>query len=256
MKIEKISDTQIRCTLDKQDLAERELRLSELAYGSEKAKALFRDLMVQATYECGFDAEDTPLMIEAIPVNADCLVLVITKVEDPDELDTRFSNFTPFQEKSDDFSEGAAKPALADEILNCVSRLGKMFGSAAEQALEQLTEELGEKKTDTASEEVSQLPAEFTRVYSFHSLKQLTALAAITAPIYHGENTLYRDPVHGTYYLVLSISEHSPEQFNKLCNIASEYGTPVDTAYASISYYKEHYQVVLEHQALAALSVL
>ena len=256
MKIEKISDTQIRCTLDKQDLAERELRLSELAYGSEKAKALFRDLMVQATYECGFDAEDTPLMIEAIPVNPDCLVLVITKVEDPDELDTRFSSFIPFQEKGEEFSEAASKPALADEILNCVSRLGKMFGTAAEQALEQLTEELDEKKPADITEEATQLPAEFARVYSFRRLKQVTALAAIVNPIYHGENTLYRDPVHGTYYLVLSISEHSPEQFNKLCNIASEYGTPVDTAYASVSYFKEHYQVVLENQALSLLALL
>ena len=29
-------------------------------------------------------------MIEAIPLNADCIVLIITKVEDPEELDTRF----------------------------------------------------------------------------------------------------------------------------------------------------------------------
>lgn len=45
MKIEKISNNQIRCTLTKQDLADRELKLSELAYGSEKAKSLFRDMM-------------------------------------------------------------------------------------------------------------------------------------------------------------------------------------------------------------------
>ena len=43
MKIEKISDSQIRCTLSKEDLMDRELRLSELAYGTEKAKALFSD---------------------------------------------------------------------------------------------------------------------------------------------------------------------------------------------------------------------
>ena len=91
MKIEKISETQIRCTLSRQDLADRDLKISELAYGSDKAKDLFRELMVQASYECGFEAEDIPLMIEAIPVSGDCLVLVVTKVEDPDELDTRFS---------------------------------------------------------------------------------------------------------------------------------------------------------------------
>ena len=94
MKIEKISETQIRCTLNKNDLADRHLRISELAYGSEKAKALFHDMIQQASTEFGFDTDNFPVMIEAIPVSPDCLILVITKVEDPDELDTRFSNFT------------------------------------------------------------------------------------------------------------------------------------------------------------------
>ena len=33
MKIEKVNDHQIRCTLTKADLADRELKISELAYG-------------------------------------------------------------------------------------------------------------------------------------------------------------------------------------------------------------------------------
>ena len=92
MKIEKINDNQIRCTLTRADLADRQLKLSELAYGSEKAKSLFHDMMQQAAHECGFEAEDIPLMIEAIPASADSIVLIITKVEDPEELDTRFSD--------------------------------------------------------------------------------------------------------------------------------------------------------------------
>ena len=47
MKIEKVNDHQIRCTLTGADLANRELKISELAYGSEKAKNLFRDMMQQ-----------------------------------------------------------------------------------------------------------------------------------------------------------------------------------------------------------------
>ena len=43
MKIEKVNENQIRCTLTKADLADRQLKLSELAYGTEKAKDLFRD---------------------------------------------------------------------------------------------------------------------------------------------------------------------------------------------------------------------
>lgn len=68
------------------DLKDREIRISELAYGTEKARALFRDMMQQASYEFGFEADDIPLMIEAIPMLPDALILLITKVEDPDEL--------------------------------------------------------------------------------------------------------------------------------------------------------------------------
>ena len=49
MKIEKISNSQIRCILTGEDLASRQLRLSELAYGSEKARALFRDTSPKLT---------------------------------------------------------------------------------------------------------------------------------------------------------------------------------------------------------------
>lgn len=101
MKIEKINENQIRCTLTKEDLIDRKIRLSELAYGSEKAKNLFRDMMQQAADDFGFEANNIPLMIEAIPVSSDSIILIITKVEDPEELDTRFSRFTGEEERSE-----------------------------------------------------------------------------------------------------------------------------------------------------------
>ena len=50
-----------------------------------------------------FEADNIPLMIEAIPVSTESIILIITKVEDPEELDTRFSKFAPFKgnEKTD-----------------------------------------------------------------------------------------------------------------------------------------------------------
>ena len=42
MKIERLNENQIRCTLNKSDLASRQLKINELAYGSDKAKELFR----------------------------------------------------------------------------------------------------------------------------------------------------------------------------------------------------------------------
>ena len=123
MKIEKISNNQIRCTLTKQDLADRELKISELAYGSEKAKSLFRDMMQQASYELGFEAEDIPLMIEAIPLSDECIILTVTKVENPEELDTRFSKFTSEANDENDNSSESSLLKGADEILDLYKRI-------------------------------------------------------------------------------------------------------------------------------------
>ncbi|MBR2562354.1 MAG: adaptor protein MecA, partial [Eubacterium sp.] len=56
MKIEKISENQIRCTLTSADLSSRQIRLSELAYGSDKARQLFQDMMQEAEYSVGFSS--------------------------------------------------------------------------------------------------------------------------------------------------------------------------------------------------------
>ena len=139
MKIEKVNENQIRCTLTREDLADRELKISELAYGTEKAKNLFRDMMQQASFECGFEAEDIPLMIEAIPLNADCIVLIITKVEDPEELDTRFAKFAPSVHDENDSDADDADDAAddSDDMLDLFKKLhanrkaaGDMLSSA------------------------------------------------------------------------------------------------------------------------------
>ena len=140
MKIEKVSENQIRCTLTREDLAERQIKLSELAYGTEKAKLLFRDMMQQAAYEFGFEADDIPLMIEAIPLSADTIILVITKVEYPEELDTRFSKFSEPDEEdlyADAAPGSAAAPAEgADDILGLFKKIQEERRKAAEKAAE------------------------------------------------------------------------------------------------------------------------
>ena len=123
MKIEKLNENQIRCTLTHADLAARHLKLSELAYGTEKAKSLFRDMMQQASFDFGFEAENIPLMIEAIPASSDSIVLIITKVEDPEELDTRFSRFTPAGDTDAVNSEALEKLQGADEFFNLLNKV-------------------------------------------------------------------------------------------------------------------------------------
>ena len=137
MKIEKVNDHQIRCTLTKADLADRELKISELAYGTEKAKNLFRDMMQQAAIKFGFEADDIPLMIEAIPLNSDCIVLIITKVEDPEELDTRFSKFAPSVHEDSEVTEDSFIEDLShtgEEVLDLFRKIKEHAASMVSES--------------------------------------------------------------------------------------------------------------------------
>lgn len=270
MKIEKINENQIRCTLNKEDLIDRQLRLSELAYGTEKAKLLFRDMMQQASFEFGFEAEDIPLMIEAIPISSECLVLVVTKVEDPDELDTRFSKFSSDATSSQ--LEDSDDNAYTDDIISCFSQLDDLLeenSSPYEYSKGQKNTENSESvspseslnssidKPNTNKSNAHNLyPKEFIKIYSFHTLDELIQLSGTLSTCYHGANTLYKDTEHSIYYLVLHCSDHSVQEFNSICNLIIEYGQLERTANGVIAYYEEHFDTIIKDHAIQTLANL
>lgn len=252
MKIEKINDNQIRCTLTREDLASRDLKLSELAYGTDKAKSLFRDMMQQAAYECGFEANDIPLMIEAIPISADSIILIITKVEDPEELDTRFAKFAPSQPGDDTPSSSAtpAKPEGADDILGLFNKIREAKKNAA-MALSSKTENAPKEKEP--EEETS---FDLTRLYIFSDLDCVIQAAHVLGPVYRGSNSLYKNPASREYNLIISKSGHTPEEFNKVCNILSEYGSNSKYTPATGAYYAEHLECLVAEEALQKLAAV
>ena len=265
MKIEKVNDHQIRCTLTKADLADRELKISELAYGTEKAKNLFRDMMQQASYEFGFDADDIPLMIEAIPLNSECIVLVITKVEDPEELDTRFSKFAPsvHDDDDDDMETGNTLDHMlqslsdgADDVLDLFKKIHESHLSETIAGSADTLGNIGKANSKNANAAKSAANIDLTRIYGFSSLNQVTRLAHILVQYYNGKNSLYKDEKKSNYVLVVTQSEHTPEEFNKICNMLSEYGSPEKFASASEAYMEEHFEPVIKDKAVQALSLI
>lgn len=235
MKIEKVNENQIRCTLTREDLASRELKISELAYGTEKAKSLFRDMMQQANFEFGFEAEDIPLMIEAIPLNADCIVLIITKVEDPEELDTRFSRFAP--SVTEDSDEGSDE-STADEVLDLFRRIQN------EEAATETPAAPAPEGNDAVR----------SRLFRMESLKQVINAAVIAGSHYHGLSTLYHEEGTDGYYLILTQGEEDREVFDRVCNVISEYGIPKRSTPASLTFLEEHCATLIAEHALQRLS--
>ena len=76
MQIERLSDLQIKCTLTNNDLLARDIDLLELAYGHEKARSLFNEMLQRASHEFGFNAGALPLMVEAIHLNNEFIIII------------------------------------------------------------------------------------------------------------------------------------------------------------------------------------
>ena len=244
MKIERINENQIRCTLTSFDLSVRDLNLGELAYGSEKAKKLFQEMIQKASKEVGFDAEEIPLMVEAIPLSNESIMLIITKIEDPEELDTRFSKFSPA-------SEEETVPPLTSELLEGAEGILELFSRTMDKKTE--------KKPATPGQPVLEEKAghqPVLRVFTFQTLDQICHASRIAGPLCTSPNTLYKNPANKRYYLVLHEAVGLEDAFHRICNLLSEFGEAVKTSPASEAYYEEHYDTIVREHALQSLAAL
>lgn len=260
MKIEKVNDNQIRCTLTKDELAQRQLKISEIAYGSEKAKMLFKDVMQQASYEYGFEAEDIPLMIEAIPMSTGCIVFIITKVEDPEELDTRFSKFAPsvHEDDDEDYEDNPYEDKDSGNVLNAlpgaVSDVFDLFKKITDSAAKQMgagAPAANQGKAAKPGEAAAQVSIRF---YSFNSLDSVISACKVLNNFYKGESSLYKDEASGKYYLLLTRGRFDQKEFIKVCNILLEYGTAEKTTSASVAYLEEHYDLLAANNAVFVMA--
>ena len=276
MKIERISENSIKCTLTSFDLSVRDLNIKELAYGTDKVRKLFTEMMTRASNEVGFEADGTPIMIEAIPLSSDSIQLVITKVDNPEELDARFSRFSPGlqgqnprgQNKGEDWLhrltsellEGAA--GFLAQVQNA-QEAGKHPGPNAPDSgspqgipvpgavLAGTAGKPQEKNRKTVQE--PQIPEVTWRAIGFDDLN--TVLEAVkAAAFYSGESTLYKKPGTEKYALLIKGTREDHESFAKVCNILTEYGYSIHTTSGTGAYYEEHYDVIAKSPAISRLA--
>ena len=274
MKIEKINDKQIRCILNRADLADRNLLLSELAYGSQKARDLFSDMMQKASNELGFEAQDTPLMIEAIPVSPDCLVLIITKVEEPDELDTRFSRFSSAdpdeyfseyddmedeEEYEDEDEAYILESNLLDDdhtVLDLMNVLDASVNPVNLNDFVPLKETLSHTpfiQTLKEKKEEEKALKRMFHVISFPNFNVLIKAAHSLGTGYPGESMLYKNPATSTYYLVLYRGNQDSNRYHHCVHVLCEYGKLETTSFGTLSYYNEHFTMILSQYAVNVL---
>ena len=248
MKIEKINENQIRCILSSTDLSERQIDLNELAYGSGKARQLFHEMIEKACHEFGFEVEDAPLMVEAIPLPMNSIMLLISKIEEPEELDGRYSKFAPSVEE--------------DILTDLMSLPMQLLEGAADAVRKQLaqaapTPDGAKTASDAASaQEPALTPADALRIFSFRSLRDLTHAASLLRdPDTHCLSSLYQ-PEKGVYHLVLMPVGMPGAPYSRICNVLAEFGDKLPGGLSTAAYHEEHYKKILERNALSAIAKL
>ncbi len=245
MKIERINENQIRCTLTNLDLNARNMNIEELAYGTEKAKKLFREMIQRAYDEVGFEAEDIPLMVEAIPLSSESIMLVITKIEDPDELDTRFARFSAAEETPEEVLHDPAGEVLEGA------------GDLEHLPSQDISDTPDGPQTPAEGETVSKKQhGKPLRIFLFENLDRAAEAAAAVADICTAASTLYKKPGTRQYYLVLDRKDSDEHGFSRICNILSEYGKKLSGDSAGEAYFKEHYETVIREDALQKLQLV
>jgi adapter protein MecA 1/2 len=202
-------------------------------------------------------------------------------VDDPEELDTRFSKFSPSYsdddfdgfdypygdyetiEASDPWSE---LPTAGDELTASDEEAGIISDSVANDVFDLFNKVRDYlNKGDDVKEPVNantvkpvaipeKQPEKVVRIFSFESLDALTDAAVAVLPVYNDRNHIFKDTHQSCYYLVLENNRTSSVNFNKACNILSEYGTKENLPPSSFQYFSEHLSCIVKNRALQVMS--
>ena len=244
MKIERIDDNSIKCTLSSTDLSARDLNLRDMTYGSQAAKRLFNEMMQKAKEEVGFSIENTPLMIEAVPLQGGAVQLIISKVDDPEELDTRFSKFSTASSGQNGWIS-----ELATQILEGAHGLMKQLKETEDNSDEEMESSQTENRQQGKKEEG-------LRLYRFQTLDRVIDAAKAVYGMDLGKNSLYKDLDKKDFYLSVHSKNEDMETLNRVANLLLEYGERLHGNVASEAYYQEHMECLIPNSALEKLQTI
>lgn len=245
MKIEKINENQIRCILTSTDLSDRHIDLNELAYGSGKARQLFHEMIEKAYHDLNFDVEDAPLMVEAIPLPMNSIMLIISKIEEAEEMDSRYSRFAPIVEED----------ALND-LMSLPMQLLEGAAEVMRKHLAQNPEPTPETSSPTPTPAPANVTAEAMRIFGFSSLRELAQAATLLKDT-EGTclSTLYRLD-NKNYHLVVAPVGSPDSDYSRICNVLAEFGHKIPGGISTAAYHEEHYEKILEQNALSIVANL
>ena len=259
MQIEVIGNLRIKCTLTSEYLKSRWVDIDDLAYGTEAMTALFRDIIEETREKFGIDftaRENHPVMIEAVPMGEGTLTVFISKAEDAEELDTRFSRFSPKNQgegitpsgdfdDDDDYMDAfdpddemdmpRKKPSGKPVPKKSVSEFGRSFFDVLDKEKEQIRE------------------SGCIITVAFERLTDVMDLAS-KAGGYEGESSVYKNRQNGKYLLVVPAEGEDFAKAMNFAEFATEFGKVRLVPRSGASFLDTGYDILVAQRALEKLA--
>jgi len=215
VRVEKISDTQVKFFINRSDLSDRNIDMSELAFGSERAHDFFQEMMSQAAVQCGFELENSPIMIEAVNLSTESMMILVTKLSSDDEANNKL-DFLPFKKEW----------ARASEFVKS-------------------------SRTAAKPKKVEETEEQNTAIYSFDRLDHAADVSRRLADLFTGSSSLFKED--NRYYLVLH-NDYVSLDLHELGGMLGEYGQKHVSSYISLYYLWEHGEVMIKKDAVKILA--
>ena len=234
MKIERLNENQLRFTVWTKDFPDSNLTIADFAGHSEKAEELIKYMMDKAKEEFGFEANAQSVVVEAIPVNKDCIVFLITKM-DEEHINDKFSYIQDLQKQAVEMAK-----SLKDGSI-------------------ELSDEREEK--DNISPESSPVDEKTGQtlpymIYQSVDMERFITAAHIVKGYYDSDNTLYKHYDDTTYFLLMTHNRNSEDEFKQACKTVREFAEPYKYTYTTKYYIEEHYRKIIPDNALQTLAEL
>ena len=192
------------------------------------------------------------------PVKAEGNAEDFTKMFDFDDIETiegnDYSDFSlpTANEELDECAATDEEGLPEDELMNIFNRVKEYFNKDSDNkaSLPSPSQPSGKGTTDRPEHRES---ANISRVFSFSSLDDITNAACIIDTFYKDSNSVYKNPSDRRYYLCISKTKCNSKDFNKVCNILSEYGQKESGFDNHIGFFAEHCECIIAEHALHIL---
>ncbi len=218
MRFEKINNDKIKIIITADDLSERGIKISDLKYGNKETGDLFQEIIQEAIFECEFDIDNKPVLVEAIPISINTIEVFVTRVGEEEAVD-----------------ELAGKLDLINKIRERSNKSNK-----------QIDDRLDRFKKIKAKNKG-------TLLFKFKDLDDVCNASKVASGYFDGRDKLYK--YEDNYYLVLHTSSNKIyEKSDVVENIFREFAEIVEDI--NFYFFEEHGTVILEKDVVKNLQLV